>query len=239
MTALRGLAVAIIDFETTGPDPRTCWPVQVAVAHMLLGDTEPTVVLDQRIKPPVPIPEEASAVHGITDDDVAGCPTLDEAAPAIREAIAGRFLAAYNWPYEYAILDRHIEPGLSRDALDPLVWAKLTDKFASKADGGKKLDAVCRRRGIEIDAHDAGGDVRGTGLVMPVLLRELGRGKPGRFGTDGPWLSPDKLHSLEAFLRWQAKVAAAQDQSFVDYCAKNDRERPSTPWLDWSRSEAA
>lgn len=49
-----------------------------------------------RINPEMHIPEEASAVHGIYDEDVAECPTFKEVARNIANDIEGCDLAGFN-----------------------------------------------------------------------------------------------------------------------------------------------
>ncbi|MCD8287707.1 MAG: 3'-5' exonuclease, partial [Porphyromonadaceae bacterium] len=49
-----------------------------------------------RINPGVPIPAAATAIHKITDADVADCPTFKEVAPMIASDIEGCDLAGYN-----------------------------------------------------------------------------------------------------------------------------------------------
>lgn len=98
-----------IDFETTGVDPKTCEPVEVALFS-------PNVMaLSRYIKPSTPIPPETSAVHHITDEDV------DQADPwaTVRSDIASilsfpeghslPILVAHNAEYEKEILLRNPE----------------------------------------------------------------------------------------------------------------------------------
>lgn len=49
-----------------------------------------------RINPEMPIPAEASAVHGIYDADIADCPTFKEVARNIANDIEGCDLAGFN-----------------------------------------------------------------------------------------------------------------------------------------------
>lgn len=49
-----------------------------------------------RINPEMHIPAEASAVHGIYDEDVADCPTFKEVARSIANDIEGCDLAGFN-----------------------------------------------------------------------------------------------------------------------------------------------
>lgn len=219
---LRGCPVAVLDFESTGTDPREAHPVQVAVATLdALGDSEPVLALSTLIRPPCPIPPESTEIHGITDAAVSSAPTLEDALPQVLAAIEGRALCAYNLPYDWTILKAAVERSriartlgavydLPWGTLDPFVWAKEVDKFEK----GKKLTDVAARRGLALDnAHDASADVLMTARLLPVLLRELGRGR----GENGPWCRGRDLQSIAAFWAWQCRTAAAQERDLDAY----------------------
>lgn len=70
------IPVAFTDTETTGKDPYTDRIVEIAVVRI-----EPDgmrISLKSLVNPGVPIPAEATAVHGIRDEDVKGAPTFAE-----------------------------------------------------------------------------------------------------------------------------------------------------------------
>jgi DNA polymerase-3 subunit epsilon len=220
---LRGVPAAFLDFESTGPDPRTAIPVQVAVVHCDLGNTEPRVVYQTLIDPGVPIPAESTAVHRITDAMVQGAPPWPEAVHAVLEALQGRVLGAFNLPYDWQILARGVEGvGLARGvvpfgALDPLVWAKTVHRYEK----GKRLVDVCARYGIEVDAHDAAGDALATALVAPKLLHDLGRHRE---------CGVDPLRSVGGIWAWTVAAAVRDDVSYAAWCARNGKPAPSTTW---------
>ncbi len=82
------------DLETTGTNPATDRIVQIA-AIRIYPDRQKDV-FHRRINPTIPIPESTSAVHGITDDDVADCPTFADMAYSLYAFIQGRDLAGFN-----------------------------------------------------------------------------------------------------------------------------------------------
>jgi DNA polymerase-3 subunit epsilon len=61
--------LAIIDLETTGTNAKEARIVEISVLKILPDGT--TTLRTRRINPGVPIPPDATAVHGITDADVA------------------------------------------------------------------------------------------------------------------------------------------------------------------------
>ena len=94
------------DLETTGINIASDRIVELSY-HKLFpdGTAEGKTV---RIKPvrweggqevQMHIPDEAAAVHGIHDDDVASCPTFKQLAPQLAEVFADGDIAGYNSTY--------------------------------------------------------------------------------------------------------------------------------------------
>lgn len=82
--------IIAIDLETTGTDPATARIVEIA-----LVDPDGTRRV-RRINPGIPIPPEATAVHGITDADVADCPTFPQIARSLFYVLEGVQLTGFN-----------------------------------------------------------------------------------------------------------------------------------------------
>jgi len=218
--ALRGAPVAVIDFETTGLHPGQRHPVQVAITRCRLGEA----VVDRwssLVRPPVPIPAEASAIHGIHDADVADAPTVSELLDALLDQLDGHILCAYNLPFDHAVLAELLtglgQPAPPLEGLDPLVWVKCVDKF----ERGKRLEDAAARRGIRYDSHDARGDVQATVDLMPTLLRALATER---------FVVPPMLDRLDAFWAWQRATALAQEQDYRAYRLSKGLDEPSMPW---------
>ena len=95
---LRNLAlerpIAFLDTETTGLDVRADRIVEVAVLR-LAPDAEP-VRFRRLVDPGVPIPQAATAVHGIDDAMVAGRPGFEDIAPRLALVLEGADLAGFN-----------------------------------------------------------------------------------------------------------------------------------------------
>ena len=86
--------LAVFDLETTGIDPARDRVVEIAVLRVEPGGAVRT--LSSLVDPEMPIPPEASAVHGITDLAVRGQPTLAALAPEILRQFDGADLGGYN-----------------------------------------------------------------------------------------------------------------------------------------------
>ena len=89
----------ILDTETTGLDDEAeiC---EIAVINHL-GE----VLLDTRVKPVYGISADATRVHGITDADVAGAPTIGEAlTEELRSMLNTSTIAIYNADFDLRML---------------------------------------------------------------------------------------------------------------------------------------
>ena len=193
--------LVVIDFETTGPDPAECMPVQVGLARFERGELTDT--RSELIHPGIPIPAEATAVHGITDEDVA------DARPA-REVLADQLAmiwAAQPVGYNGQAFDRLIWERFAAPLgtwIDPLVMVRHVDKYVA-GKGRHRLEATCKRWGVRLErAHDALSDCIGTGelLLSPRMREALGD------------------MSLEALLDRQETRRAQQEREFQAWLAK-------------------
>lgn len=87
-------ALCFFDLETTGTVISKDRIVEMAVLKLHPDGTKETK--QWRVNPEQPIPEEASNVHGITDEMVANEPTFKERSKEIYSFIQGCDLAGYN-----------------------------------------------------------------------------------------------------------------------------------------------
>ena len=82
------------DLETTGLDISKDSIVEICYIRVEPNGNEEARTM--RINPGKPIPEEASRVHGIMDEDVKDCPTFAEIAPQLAAAFEGCDIAGFN-----------------------------------------------------------------------------------------------------------------------------------------------
>jgi DNA polymerase-3 subunit epsilon len=172
--------LGVFDLETTGIDVTTS---RIVSAHV--GVIDPSgVVVEQwnwLADPGVEIPEQASAVHGISTARARA-----EGRPAlvvIAEIIAtltnlfdrGLAVTIYNAPYDlsllrYEALRYGLEP-LAGPApiIDPLVLDRVVDKYRR---GKRTLEAAAVVYGVDLtDAHDASADAIAAGRVAQAMAR--------------------------------------------------------------------
>lgn len=189
-----GLLVGL-DFETTGVDPLSDRPVQVAVIWAM-PDGEPTAEV-ALVDPGREIPEAAVAIHGITTERARrdGC-TLREAALLVNRAMFRAAeeavpVVAMNASFDLTIADELFRenglPDISwRRVLDPLVLDRHLDRYRK---GRRRLDALCLQYDVGLEmAHDAGADA----CAAVQLTRAVARRYPRCAATD-----PERLTTLQ------------------------------------------
>ena len=163
--------LVVFDIESTGVVPQRDRIVEIAVLKVMPDGTTRNTV--RRINPQMPIPHAASAIHGITDEDVADCPTFADIAEKLLNYIEGCDLAGYNISgFDVPLLETEFKRcGLdldtaSRKIIDAYsIFCKLyprTLTAAYKFFCGKDLEG----------AHGAAADTQAT---WEVLLGELAR----------------------------------------------------------------
>ena len=86
--------IVFFDLETTGVDAAKDRIVEISMIKVLPDGTEETKT--RRLNPEMHIPEAASAIHHITDEDVKDCPTFKAVSKSLQAYIEGCDLAGYN-----------------------------------------------------------------------------------------------------------------------------------------------
>lgn len=163
----------VLDTETTGLGT-TAEAVQIGILA-----PDGTVLLDALIKPVNPIPSDATAVHGITNQMVANSPTFLDVLPQINNHLKHRTVAIYNAPYDKRILEQSLAAHIvdyreyvGEFGFDVLNWIDIMQPYAEywgawsewhQSYTWQKLANACRQQGIKVNgAHSAIGDCQMT-----------------------------------------------------------------------------
>ncbi len=86
--------IIFFDLETTGTNITADRIVEISVIKVMPNGEE--IERTRRINPEMPIPAEATAVHHITDADVAGEPTFKQIAHSLADLFTGCDIAGFN-----------------------------------------------------------------------------------------------------------------------------------------------
>lgn len=197
------------DMETTEADPMTAVPCSYAFVYR--RDERRMSIETKLIDPEVEIPEEATAIHGITTERARaeGLP-LSDALCAITERLYWAEeqaipLVTMNGSYDLTIINRLA--GLADwhgTVLDVFVLDKVAHRYRK---GSRRLGALAEYHGVEapLDEHSSAGDAITSVLVLLAMAEKW------------PWLrrvSAEKLHDYQ--LRWADQQTENLSAHFVE-----------------------
>ena len=157
--------IAFIDLETTGVRLTEARIVELTVLKIHPDGTEE--FKSTRINPEIPIPAEATSIHGITDDDVADKPIFRQYARSLRDFLNDCDIGGFHVKrFDLPILEAEFRRGgvafsrQGRSIVDSLtIYHKLDPRDLSAAYSkycGKQLK----------DGHTSEGDVRAAAQVL-------------------------------------------------------------------------
>lgn len=191
----------VMDTETTGLDPATGERI-VEIGALELVNLVPTGrYYHQYINPGKPMPAEAQAVHGISDEDLADKPDFAAVGQAFLDFIEGGILVIHNAPFDVKFLNAELKRAGMRtlalgDVVDTLQIARKRFPGAQNS-----LDGLCRRFGIDTSRRVKHGALLDSEILADVYL-ELKGGRQSRLtmevagdggngeGTAGPYRAP-------------------------------------------------
>lgn len=157
--------LAVFDIESTGVSPRADRMIELAVIRI-----EPDGQHRKQtwlLNPTVPIPTETTAIHGITNETVADCPTFADVAQAVDAFLAGCDLAGYNHTrFDIPMLcEEFARAGITFD-IDSrrILDAQRIFHQREPRDLTAALAFYCQE--LHIDAHGAEADAEATLRVL-------------------------------------------------------------------------
>lgn len=156
---------AVFDIESTGINRKVDRIIDLAIIKLRPDGKRDSY--SYRVHPGTPIPPESTAVHGITDADVDGCPSFSEIAETVHEVLEGCDLGGFN------VLHFDI-PLLTEEFARAGIVFRLDDRRVVDAqrifhrkeprDLSAALQFYCGE--MHLDAHGALADVEATLRVM-------------------------------------------------------------------------
>ena len=183
-TAWRAAEFCVIDLETTGLDLRrdqivAYGAVIVAQARIPCGRTAYGLV-----RPTRAISVPALTVHGLRPADLAGAPTIDEAAGELIDLLSNRVLVAHAAWIERAFINRALRPRgvtLGRAVLDTAALLRACRLAELDPAHEPNLETASRELGLPVHTpHHALGDAFTTAQLFLALATRLERVPAGR-----------------------------------------------------------
>lgn len=168
----------VIDTETTGLDPRDGHRIVEIACLELLHHVPTGRRFHRHVNPERDMPADAFAVHGLSDDFLAGHQPFTAIADELAAFIAGDRLVIHNAEFDLAFINAE----LARLGRGPLVCPfvdTLTVARRRFPGAPASLDALCRRFAIDLSARDKHGAEVDCDLLAAVYIELLGGRQPG------------------------------------------------------------
>lgn len=175
--------VVYVDTETTG-----CGAGDEVIEVAVVGN-DGAILFETLLRPRRPIPRAVIAVHGITDADVAGAPTLPEVYDRLHAVLAGRLVVVYNAPFDRRLVEQTCR--LYGAAPPPAAYECAMRRYADFAGaahaGGRggyrwhKLEQAVRAFGADPGGHRAAADA----LACRAVVHGMAAWRTGAAGAEG------------------------------------------------------
>ncbi|MGD0003036.1 MAG: 3'-5' exonuclease [Anaerolineaceae bacterium] len=161
-----------LDTETTGLDPKD------EIVEISIVDEDGSVLLEKFVRPSMPIPREATRIHGITDENVKSAMPWPILWREVRPILAGRLIVIYNAEFDLRMMrqsmTKYRQPWNEKfDAFDLMkVYAEFRSEWDVKRQSYHyfSLDAAGKHARIALpNAHRATAD----SLLTRALLHHI------------------------------------------------------------------
>ena len=173
----------VLDTETTGLGR------QDEIVQIGIVDKKGKAVMDELIKPAIPIPPGASKVHGIYDSDVEDAPYFKDIYAELSKLLAGQEIIAYNMTFDRRMMQQsgdkyglpEIPMNWNPDINQHCVMIQYAQYRGQRRKGWRsykwhRLGSAVAQEGLQVDnAHNALGDARMTLALIRKMAEENSR----------------------------------------------------------------
>jgi DNA polymerase III subunit epsilon len=169
--------LTIFDVETTGLDPKKGHRiVEIAGIRLENGQLDQANAFRSYVNPERQIPWETKQIHKISDEDVAGAPTIMTVLPQFLDYAKGTVLIAHNAAFDMSFLECEKDFCWGYVELPECLCTMRLSQSLFPTAFRHNLDTLCERFQLPIpaDRHRALVDITLTGTV---LMRMLDAGK--------------------------------------------------------------
>ena len=168
----------VLDTETTGLDPTVGHRIIEIACVELLHHVPTGRDFHRYVNPGRDIPDDAHAVHGLTEEFLAAHPPFEAIVDEFLAFIGSDPLVIHNAEFDLAFLNAELDrigrPTLTPTHVDTLIMARQRYPGAPAS-----LDALCRRFEIDNSERVSHGARIDCGLLAAVYLELIGGRQPG------------------------------------------------------------
>ena len=185
----------VLDTETTGLDPQDGHRIVEIGAVELYNHVPTGKVYHQYINPLISMPDQAFAIHGLSDEFLSDKPKFSEIAKEFLDFIGSAKLVIHNAAFDIKFINAELK---SIDE-EEITFDRATDTLAiarKKFPGSPaSLDSLCRRFKIDNSARVVHGALLDSQILAEVYLELVG-GKQPDFALNIPNSSNENNNSI-------------------------------------------
>ena len=167
----------VLDTETTGLGR------QDEIVQIGIVDKKGNPVMNELIKPTIPIPPGASRVHGIYDHDVEEAANFGDIYTELSKLLAGQIVIAYNMTFDRRMMQQSGDKyGLPEIRMSQHCAMRQYAQYRGQRRKGwrgykwHRLGNAVAQEGLQVvDAHSALGDARMTWALIQKMAEENSR----------------------------------------------------------------
>jgi DNA polymerase III, epsilon subunit, Proteobacterial len=168
----------VLDTETTGLDPQDGHRIVEIGAVELYNHVPTGNVYHQYINPLISMPDQAFAIHGLSDEFLSDKPKFSEIAKEFLDFIGSAKLVIHNAAFDIKFINAELK---SIDE-EVITFDRATDTLAiarKKFPGSPaSLDSLCRRFKIDNSARVVHGALLDSQILAEVYLELVGGKQP-------------------------------------------------------------
>ena len=168
----------VLDTETTGLDPNSGDRIVEIGAIELFNHMPTGQVFHRYLNPDKKMPQEAFAVHGLSDEFLKDKPRFKHIMKEFKEFIGVSKMVIHNAPFDMKFINAELRNAGS----DPYPLDQVIDTLSlarKKFPGAQNsLDALCRRFNIDNSNREHHGGLLDSELLADVYLELIGGRQP-------------------------------------------------------------
>jgi len=168
------LREVVLDTETTGLDPRSGHRIVEIGCVELINHMATSKHFHKYLNPERDIPEQASVIHGLTEEFLSSQPVFADIAEEFEAFIGDSTLVIHNAEFDLGFINAEREK-ISQPPIAPDLAIDTVSLARRKFPGAQaNLDALCRRFKIDNSDRSLHGALKDARLLAEVYLELIG-----------------------------------------------------------------
>ena len=158
----------VFDIETTGFNRESCAIIEIGAVRVQNGEI--TARFDRLIDPREKLPEKIIELTHITDDMLAGQPTIDAVLPEFLDFVGDATLVAHNADFDMGFLEHHSHV-LGRDVKNPYLCTLQLSRALFPTLARHGLAAMAKHHGVPLENHHRASD--DAAALADIFLQQM------------------------------------------------------------------